>query len=184
MKQIYKSTKNIQKLLKKNNQGIKLDCGCGSNKQKGFVGMDIRPVEGVDIVHDIEDVPYPLPADCCGVILASHLVEHITPKKFLGVMDEWWRIMKTGGQCWISLPYGWSHGFIQDPTHCNPCNETTWTYFDPRYPLYSIYAVSPWKIIQSKWWEHGNMEVVLEKISIKEKDKILKMLKEGKPVML
>jgi len=171
---IHRSKKNILMLIKKHRQGIKLDVGCGGNKQPGFMGMDIRPVPGVDIVHDIENVPYPLPAECCSIILASHLVEHICPKKFIDVMNEWWRLMKVGGQLWISMPYGKSFGFYQDPTHCNQRNEATWTYFSPFHPLYYIYNPRPWKIQKNAWWENGNMEVILEKMTEEEAKKCQK----------
>ena len=29
--------------------GIRLDIGCGANKQPNFVGIDLRPLPGVDI---------------------------------------------------------------------------------------------------------------------------------------
>jgi predicted SAM-dependent methyltransferase len=165
---------NILALLKKNNLGIKLDVGCGGNKQAGFVGMDIRAIPGVDIVHDIEETPYPLPKECCSVILASHLVEHICPKRFINVMNEWWRLCKPGGQAWIAMPYGTSFGYHQDPTHCNSRNEATWSYFTPFHALYKIYYPKPWKIVKNFWRENGNMEVVLEKMSETEADKCLK----------
>ena len=111
-------SKKIMDLIKKNNQGIRLDVACGNNKNKGFIGLDIQKLDGVDIVHDIEVVPYPLPSECCSLILASHIVEHICPKKFLNVMNELWRIMKFDGQLAIAAPYGGSPGFQQDPTHC------------------------------------------------------------------
>ena len=171
----FSSRKNILSLLSKHKQGIKLDVGCGGNKQKGFVGLDLRAVAGVDIVHDAEETPYPLPAESCCTVLASHLVEHICPQVFIDVMNEWWRLLKVGGQAWISLPYGGSFGYWQDPSHCNGVNEATWTYFSPFHPLYQIYKPKPWKINRSAWWEHGNMEVILEKISEEEAKKCLKV---------
>lgn len=146
-------------------KGIMLDVGCGANKQDGFVGMDRRELKGVDIVHDLEEVPWPLPDDSCLTVVGSHIVEHISPKNMLGFMDEIWRVLKVGGMLAFSLPYGWSYGYIQDPTHCNPCNEATWQYFDPDYPLYNIYFPKPWKIQKGfpVWQVNGNMEVVLVK---------------------
>jgi SAM-dependent methyltransferase len=153
----------VQEILSKNNLGIKLDVGCGSNKQPGYVGMDKRKVEGVDIVHDAEVFPYPLPDGCCSTILLSHLIEHIKPWLMIDLMDELWRLAKVGGQLLISTPYAGSFGYWQDPTHCNGCNEATWTYFDPDYFLYRIYQPKPWRIARNAWWETGNMEIVLEK---------------------
>lgn len=68
-------------LLKKHNLGIKLDIGCGDKKQKGFVGMDIRKEDGVDIVHDLELFPWPLPDECASLAFSSHVLEHINPHK-------------------------------------------------------------------------------------------------------
>ena len=81
-------------------------------------------------------------------------------------MDELWRIAKTKAQLAISMPYGYSDGYLQDPTHCNACNHATWQYFDPRFPLYSVYNPKPWEIERGfpQWQQNGNMEVMLRKI--------------------
>ena len=156
----------IARILKENEQGIKIDIGCGANKQPGFVGIDIRKLPGVDIVQDMEKFPWPLPDRCANLAVASHVVEHIDPHGgvFLRFMDEVWRVLKYGGQFIIATPYAGSHGYFQDPTHCNPCNETTWDYFDPLGAgLYKIYKPKPWKIVANAWHMNGNMEIVLEK---------------------
>ncbi len=151
--------------LIKNNQSIKLDIGCGNNKQQGFVGMDARELKGVDIVHNLEEFPYPLPDNCCSIILGSHIVEHIKPWFTISMFDELWRIMKVGGELVLSTPYAGSRGFWQDPTHCNGFNEVTFQYFDTEYPLYNIYKPKPWKIRKGFpcWQCTGNMEVIMEK---------------------
>lgn len=76
-----KSKTHIEKILEDSNLGIKLDLGCGQNKQQGFVGIDIEAHKGVDIVHDLELFPYPLPDECASFAVCSHLVEHINPHK-------------------------------------------------------------------------------------------------------
>ncbi len=160
--------KEISDLLKKNNQGIKIDLACGKNKQKGgWIGIDMFPYKGVDIVHDLEKFPWPLPKECANLIVASHIVEHINPHKgvFIKFMDEAWRVLKVGGQLAIATPYGNGHGFLQDPTHCNPCSEATWFYFDPCHSskLYRFYEPKPWKIADLHWNQVGNIEVLLDK---------------------
>jgi hypothetical protein len=65
--------------LLKSKSGIRLDIGCGANKVKGFVGMDYRPLEGVDIVHDVMLFPWPLPDESVQTAIASHMLEHISP---------------------------------------------------------------------------------------------------------
>lgn len=161
----HKAIKQLE--LLKTNGGIMLDVGCGENKQVNFVGIDKRDVKNVDIVHDVEIFPWPVPDECCLTVVSSHLFEHIKPWLTLQFMDEIWRVMKPKGQLAISCPYGVSQFFLQDPTHCNPVNETTWQYFDPMYPLWTIYKPDPWQIEKGfpQYQSNGNLEVMMRKIT-------------------
>ena len=153
----------MKKRLFESKKGIRLDLGCSDHKQKGWVGLDIRKVEGVDIVWDVTKFPYPIPDNICLTILMSHLWEHIEPKYRIRVMDELWRISRDEGQLLISVPYANSFGASQDPTHY-PCpNEATFSYFDPTMPLYRIYKPNPWHLIRNEYAISGNLEVILEK---------------------
>lgn len=154
----------IEKLIKEKG-GILLDLGCGENKQRGFLGIDKRSLPGVDLVWNLEVFPYPLPDNCCLSIIGSHIVEHIKPWLMIDFMNELWRIMKPGGQLALVHPYGVNSLFVQDPTHCNACNEATWQYFDPEYPLHKIYSPFPWEIQKGfpVWNVSGIMEVVFRK---------------------
>lgn len=143
---------------------MKLDLGCGANKQPGFTGMDIRPLPGVDIVHDLESFPWPIESDSCLTVVASHVLEHIKPWHSIALLDEVWRILINEGSFIASVPYPGSRGFWQDPTHINGWSEVTFQYFDPRYPLYKIYEPKPW-IIQHGfpvWDPTGNLEVFMK----------------------
>ena len=154
---------DLRRLHKKT--GIMLDIGCGKSQRPGFVGMDKRKLPGVDIVHDFEKFPWPVKTESVITAVSSHVIEHVKPWLMIDWMNEAWRIMKDGGQLAISMPYGYSSGFLQDPTHCNACNETTWQYFDPRFPLYQIYEPKPWKITFGPLYQsNGNMELVLTKM--------------------
>lgn len=161
--------------------GIELDIGCGPNKQQGYVGMDIRNLDGVDIVHDFNSMPWPLPDECCLRAVASHVVEHVPPVMitekgtrfpFVEFMDECWRIMKPGGQLAIVTPHGYSMGFLQDPTHCNALNENTFFYFWPGHTLYYIYRPKPWLIASRAWSPAINIEMLLEKITEEQAEEI------------
>jgi SAM-dependent methyltransferase len=157
---------DIDKLIKEKS-GIRLDIGCGGNKNQGFVGIDILPLPGVDIVHDLETFPWPLPDECVTTAVASHVLEHINPHKgvFIGFMNEVWRVLKPGGQFAFVVPYAESFGMFQDPTHCNFINEATMYYFDPLHPsnFYQFYHPKPWKIISQPFSRTGVLECLLEK---------------------
>ena len=56
-----------------------IDIGCGEKKQKGFVGMDYRKFDGVDIVHNVESFPWPIPDNTFNLAMTAHLLEHINP---------------------------------------------------------------------------------------------------------
>lgn len=164
-------TKDIKKLLK-DKSGIRLDIGCGANKNPGFVGIDMLELPGVDIVWDLEEFPWPLPDNSVLTATASHVLEHINPHKgvFLKFMDEVWRVMKPGGQFAFVVPHADSHGYAQDPTHVNMINETTCHYFDPDPEgrsmgpqLYNFYRPKPWKIEQQYYSPQANLEVLLTK---------------------
>src|SRR3990167_342786 len=71
----------IARLLesKKQEQGIKIDLGGGGNPQPGFINLDLRDLPTVDIVHNLELFPWPLPDECASLVMASHLLEHVNP---------------------------------------------------------------------------------------------------------
>ncbi len=147
--------------------GIRLDLGCGENCPPGWIGLDARSLADVDIVWDAEDFPWPLDDESVAAARASHLVEHINPAKygFIKFMDEAWRVLRVDGEFAISCPHGSSPAFIQDPTHINPINETTWQYFDPLAPTgaYRHYRPQPWEIKSLSTSTDGIMDVILVK---------------------
>lgn len=146
------------------NQGIFLDVGCSDHKSQGSIGMDIRAVEGVDIVHDLESFPWPLPDGCAKRILCSHLIEHIKPWLTVKFIDECWRVMQENGQLMIATPYAGSPRFWQDPTHVHGWMEATPLYFTPGHPLYDVYRPKPWKLELNEWASVGDLSVILAKL--------------------
>jgi predicted SAM-dependent methyltransferase len=160
-------SKHARALLQsKKDEVIKVDLGCGPHRQPGFIGIDIEKHPNVDIVHDLEVFPWPLPDNCAMLVLCGHLVEHINPHKgtFIKFMNEAWRILKYDGQFFVSTPYAGSRGYWADPTHVNPCSKDTWSYFDPmQKQMYDIYRPLPWKVEKITMQAEGNMEVLLVK---------------------
>jgi predicted SAM-dependent methyltransferase len=110
--------------------GIALDVGAGSQRRPGFVTLDKLKLPTIDIVHDLEEFPYPIKDETCITIIASQVIHYIQARFILKVMDELWRIAKPECQLAISLPYGVSDLFIQDPCAVNSWNENTCKYFD------------------------------------------------------
>lgn len=73
-----KKKTDVERIIE-SKKAVSLDIGCGASKAPGFIGMDVRPLPGVDIVHNLEKYPWPLPDNTFNVVHASHVLEHITP---------------------------------------------------------------------------------------------------------
>jgi len=154
---------DFKKLLKEKAR-IQMDFGCGPNCQEGWIGIDRRKLPNVDIIQDLQDFPWKIPSNCCHLGLLSHVYEHIEPKHRLSLMDEFWRVMKLGGQLMIASPYATSMGAFQDPTHYTCPNEASFTYFDPNCELYNVYKPKPWRLIRNEYQVNGSLNVILVKI--------------------
>lgn len=140
-----------------------LDIGCGANKAKEAVGMDIRRLPGVDIIHDLEETPWPIADESFSVVRACHVLEHVKPWRFLAVMSECRRVLKPNGAVLVEAPYGVSDFYLQDPTHCRPITEKTFEYFDPKYELYRIYEPPP-LTIEARRFDGNFITVILRRL--------------------
>ena len=95
---------------------VKLDLGCGKNKQAGFHGVDAQAFEGVDTVADLRQ-PWPWEDGSIEEVHCSHFVEHLTNPERLHFWDELYRVLKPKAQARIITPH-WSHACAYgDPTH-------------------------------------------------------------------
>ncbi|HLP16531.1 MAG TPA: class I SAM-dependent methyltransferase [Bacteroidota bacterium] len=81
-----------------------LDIGCGPiTKKEGSIGMDIRPAAHVDVVHDINNYPYPFADNEFEYIEMSHIIEHVD--RPLAMMSEVHRIARHGATIRIITPH-------------------------------------------------------------------------------
>ena len=130
----------------------KIDLACGDRKREGFYGIDIAPIPGVDLVHDLSIYPWPIETDSVDEVKCSHYVEHIphidikglikesnsfdefkskvieSKDGFINFINELYRIMKPGGKAIITMPYYTSERAFQDPTHTRYIGETAFLY--------------------------------------------------------
>lgn len=97
------------------NKNITLDVGCGSSKITGSIGIDHLPSKCVDIIHDLNIFPWPLPNESCGRIIFSHSISHLND--IARVIAECNRLLKPGGYIEIVAPHYSSDNFNTDPTH-------------------------------------------------------------------
>lgn len=129
---------------------MKINLGCGRDIMKGYVNVDRQKLDGVDIIHELEQFPYPFKDGSADHINATMILEHLCPKNTIRFMDECWRILQAPGTMFLGVPIAGTWLDFQDPTHCNHIGDWTMKYFDPRYKEYDFYTPKPWHILEQK----------------------------------
>jgi SAM-dependent methyltransferase len=114
--------------------GRSLHVGCGPSAKEGDVGIDILAGPAVDIVHDLNVVPWPLDDDQFGSVICKDILEHL--EDIPAVMGEIHRVSRDGARVFISVPTGSSPDLFTDPTHIRGFGSRSFDYFDPDKELY------------------------------------------------
>lgn len=141
---------------------VKVELACGDRKHEGYIGVDIVPLPGVDIVHDLEKYPWPFEDNSIDDVIIEHFVEHV--KDLMAFMNELYRVMKPGARCFIIAPYYTSVRAWQDPTHVNAISEATFIYYNKKwrddeklthYPINCDFDFSYGFIYASDWQQRS-----------------------------
>jgi SAM-dependent methyltransferase len=100
-----------------------LDLGCGDNKAVGSIGIDHKTFKGVDVIWDLNILPYPYKSNSIDKIIMDDILEHL--EKPLDVLEECYRILKKEGILKIKTVY-WNHKYSSsDFTHLHSFSEIT-----------------------------------------------------------
>jgi SAM-dependent methyltransferase len=92
-----------------------LDLGSGAFKIPGSIGLDIIAHPNVDVVHHLDDFPYPFENDTFDAVYLNHVVEHLQyPKKAL---EECLRIVRPDGAIYIMVAHFTCANSYGDVTH-------------------------------------------------------------------
>lgn len=142
---------------------MKLDLGCGSHKEQGFVGVDAQKSEGVDVVCDLGAEKWPFADDSVDEARASHVIEHLPGERVdfkLNVdwerhthsvarvltyprahfFNELWRVLKKGAKATIVTPCWSSCRAYGDHTHQWP----------PVSEFLLFYLDADWRAVHAK----------------------------------
>ncbi len=142
--------------------GLKvLDVGCGTSKTPGAVGIDFHPLPGVDVVHDLNQLPWPLESGTFDEIKILDVIEHLD--NTIKIMEEIHRLLKPGGTVYIRV-VPWNHRYaFSDPTHVKFFTEISFKFFTGEWrPYYTgarfeitsfkyTYDTYARKIFRSEW---------------------------------
>ena len=81
----------------------KLNLGCNTRILKGYTNIDFTAYPGVDIISDVSKLEM-FEDNSVDVIRASHILEHFRYGDTKRVLDEWYRVLKTDGLLYLSVP--------------------------------------------------------------------------------
>jgi len=95
----------------------KLNLGCGSKVEDGAINVDKYYADGIDVVHDLDVMPYPFESESFDEVILDNVLEHL--EKPIDVMNEVYRVLKKGGKAKVIVPYFRSLWAYIDPTHKN-----------------------------------------------------------------
>ncbi len=158
-----------------------LDIGCGINKTPGAIGMDINPRTNADVIHDLDELPYPFETDQFDEVVGLHVIEHVRDP--MAVMAELHRITRNGGMVKLVTPHWTNPDWATDLTHRNHLNSYSFRNLQEQavFPFYTevrfrqhaarITVLNLWKYLGfeflinldrfhprlrffRKWWEH------------------------------
>ena len=94
---------------------LSLDLGSGNNKKPGCYGIEILPLEGVDIAADLNQPLSLLPDNSVEYVYSSNLFEHISD--LTGLLKELRRVTVKDGTIEIIVPHFSNPAGYSDPTH-------------------------------------------------------------------
>jgi hypothetical protein len=133
----------------------KLNVGCGNEILRGYVNLDIAELPGVDVVHDLNKLPWPFEDNRFEEIRIIHVLEHLPDT--VRIMEELWRISNAGCKVIVCVPYWNSWRSVGDPTHVKGFHQKTFDFFDPNREhgkMRSYYTHARFEIAKISYWLH------------------------------
>jgi SAM-dependent methyltransferase len=93
----------------------RLNLGSGRRYDPAAVNLDVTPVTGPDVVHDLNRFPWPFPDDRFDEVVMRDVLEHLDDT--IRVLEEIHRVCRPGAAVEIIVPHFSSNGAFTDPTH-------------------------------------------------------------------
>lgn len=82
---------------------IRLNLGCGHIPVEGFLNVDGRPLDGVDIVAEVGNLPFE--PGTVGTIRSAHLLEHFPVEELRRrLLPYWFELLRPGGTLIAIVP--------------------------------------------------------------------------------
>jgi predicted SAM-dependent methyltransferase len=152
---------------------IKIDLGAGRYPSEGYVNLDWYELPGIDVLHNLLDLPWPFGDACATHIRVWDVLEHMPSHAAdghsfpLAFMDEAWRILIPDGELMIHVPDARYPDWATDITHVRPYMPNSFDHLDPDTELgqmFPFYSERKWRIVEREEF-NKNITFKLEKRS-------------------
>lgn len=171
--------------------------GCGPNRDRRIAidgrrgwsqltTLDWNAAHQPDVVHDLEQLPYPFEADTFSEIHAYEVLEHLGQqgdfKAFFAQFEELWRILKPGGFLAATCPSWRSMWAWGDPSHRRVITSGSLVFLDREQYRKQVDGIGGQRTAMSdfRFCYRGDFRLVPGSL-IEDQDKLVFVLEAMKP---
>ncbi len=128
----------------------KLNIGCGKDIKKDYINLDKAKAPGVDVIHDIDQYPWPFEDNYFDEVYGRDVIEHV--KDLFKAMMEIKRICKDDAVVRLIVPYWHSSGafYLHHNYFFNIDSMKFFTEKGRTYDSYYGFSLEKIKLIPSK----------------------------------
>lgn len=127
-----------------------LHLGCGHSKLPGAIGVDVLAHPEVDVVHNLDQYPWPFESNSVDVVFAHSVIEHVD--NIVALFEELARILKPGGRIIMTVPYFRCTDSFTDPTHKHFFTSESLNYFIENSGQLSHYGYTKAQFTKIGFW--------------------------------
>ena len=141
-----------------------LDLGSGRDRAlPGATRVDITPDTQPDVVHDLDEVPWPFAADSFDIIQMKDVIEHLTD--IVATMEEVHRVGRAGARVHIMTPHFSCANSYTDPTHKHHLGVHSMDYFTGEHQ-HDFYSRARFRLVKSDLVFHaGPLRPILRRLA-------------------
>ncbi len=127
-----------------------LHFGSGNKRLPGSATVDVLKLPEVDVVHNLDQYPWPFEAESFDVVFGHNVLEHLTD--IVAAMEEVHRLLKPGGRVVLTVPYFRSTDAFTDVTHKHYFTSQSLDYFVDSISTLSAYEYSKRRFRKIGFW--------------------------------